>query len=100
MQPTTKVAWIIVNDVIDLLYDNAKEKEATYNKHVKVHKNVLHVKQAPKVKSITRQKGARLSILDLIDAYADADADSDVNADNSPLGSASGMNESSMRSSS
>ena len=46
MQPTTKVAWLIVDHVVDLLYDNAKEKEARYNKHVKVHKNFLHEEEA------------------------------------------------------
>jgi len=41
MQPTTEVAWIICNDIVDTLYDNAKMKEATYNKHVKVHRNLV-----------------------------------------------------------
>ena len=41
MQPTTVVAFTIVNDLIDLLYENAKTKEAKYNKHVTVNKNVV-----------------------------------------------------------
>mmetsp|Transcript_18440 Transcript_18440/g.37755 ORF Transcript_18440/g.37755 Transcript_18440/m.37755 type:complete len:280 (+) Transcript_18440:49-888(+) len=41
MQPTIVVNWPICNELVDLLYDNAKMKEATYNKHVKVHKNVI-----------------------------------------------------------
>ncbi len=40
-QPTTVVAWAICNDLVDLLYENAKTKEAKYNKHVTVHKNVV-----------------------------------------------------------
>ncbi|VEU43729.1 unnamed protein product [Pseudo-nitzschia multistriata] len=42
VQPTTRVAWLICNDLVDLLYENAKDKEAKYNKHVKVHKNIVH----------------------------------------------------------
>mmetsp|Transcript_4978 Transcript_4978/g.11888 ORF Transcript_4978/g.11888 Transcript_4978/m.11888 type:complete len:243 (-) Transcript_4978:574-1302(-) len=41
MQPTTTVPFMICNELVDLLYDNAKAKEATYNKHVKVHKNTV-----------------------------------------------------------
>ncbi|MGK3736217.1 MAG: hypothetical protein ACI8RD_000729 [Bacillariaceae sp.] len=41
MQPKTVVAWLIANDLVDQLYDNAKMKEATYNKHVKVHRNII-----------------------------------------------------------
>ena len=37
MQPSTVVNWLICNELIDILYDNAKMKEATYNKHVKMH---------------------------------------------------------------
>lgn len=43
MQPTTRVAWVICNDIVDYLYDEAKAKEARYNKHVKVHRNLLQV---------------------------------------------------------
>jgi len=43
MQPTTVVAWTICNELVDTLYENAKTKEAKYNKHVKVHTNVLDV---------------------------------------------------------
>jgi hypothetical protein len=43
MQPTTKVAFLICNDLIDLLYDNAKEKEARYNHHVSKHKNTIQI---------------------------------------------------------
>jgi len=43
MQPTTKVAWMICNDIVDTLYDNAKMKEATYNNHVKVHRNTAQI---------------------------------------------------------
>lgn len=39
MQPSMKIAYFLCNDLIDLLYDNAKAKEAKYNKHVSVHKN-------------------------------------------------------------
>jgi len=41
MQPTTMVTWGIINYLADFMYDNAKEKEAKYNKHVKVHHNVV-----------------------------------------------------------
>jgi hypothetical protein len=41
MQPNTVVAWLIANDLVDQLYDNAKMKEAKYNKHVKVHRNIV-----------------------------------------------------------
>ena len=41
MQPTTVVPWLICNNLVDLLFDNAKEKEARYNKHITVHKNVI-----------------------------------------------------------
>ena len=41
MQPTTEVPFLICNDLIDMLYDDAKTKEATYNKHVKVHRNTI-----------------------------------------------------------
>jgi hypothetical protein len=43
MQPTTRVATVICNGLIDLLMDNAKTKEAQYNKHVSVHKNTRQV---------------------------------------------------------
>merc|ERR1711966_550620 len=39
LQPETVVNWFCLNDLIDLLYDNAKEKERKYNKHVSVHSN-------------------------------------------------------------
>ena len=39
MQPSIRTAFVIVNDLIDLLHDNAKAKEAKYNKHVSVHQN-------------------------------------------------------------
>ncbi len=39
MQPTLRHPYAVSNDLIDLLYDNAKAKEAKYNKHVSVHKN-------------------------------------------------------------
>mmetsp|Transcript_11886 Transcript_11886/g.30157 ORF Transcript_11886/g.30157 Transcript_11886/m.30157 type:complete len:279 (-) Transcript_11886:100-936(-) len=41
MQPTTKVPFLVCNDLIDLLYENAKIKESKYNKHVSVHKNSI-----------------------------------------------------------
>ena len=41
MQPTIVVNWCVLNELVDLLFDNAKEKEAKYNKHVKLHKNVV-----------------------------------------------------------
>lgn len=41
MQPTTTVPWLVCNNLVDLLFDNAKEKEARYNKHITVHKNVI-----------------------------------------------------------
>jgi len=40
MQPETHVAWLICNDLIDTLYDTAKEKEALHSNRVRVHKNV------------------------------------------------------------
>ena len=43
MQPTIKFAFLICNDLIDLLYDNAKAKEARYNKHVTVHRNTIQM---------------------------------------------------------
>ena len=39
MQPKAKVPFIVCNTLIDMLYDNAKAKEAKYDKHVTVHKN-------------------------------------------------------------
>lgn len=39
MQPTTRVAWPICNYIVDYLLENAKLKEARYNKHVKFHQN-------------------------------------------------------------
>jgi len=39
MQPSTKVAWTVCNYIVDFLYDNAKQKQASYNQHVKVHQN-------------------------------------------------------------
>ncbi len=39
MQPSMRHPFLLSNDLIDLLYDNAKAKEAKYNKHVTVHKN-------------------------------------------------------------
>mmetsp|Transcript_19811 Transcript_19811/g.46387 ORF Transcript_19811/g.46387 Transcript_19811/m.46387 type:complete len:282 (+) Transcript_19811:138-983(+) len=44
MQPKTRVAILICNDLIDLLYERAKEKEARYNKHVSIHRNVVDKK--------------------------------------------------------
>ncbi len=41
MQPTTLVPFLICNDLIDILYENAKAKEAKYNKHVSIHKNTI-----------------------------------------------------------
>jgi len=43
MQPRTRYPMLICNDLIDLLYDRCKEKEAKYNKHVTVHKNIINV---------------------------------------------------------
>ena len=43
MQPTTTVCWLICNTLVDLLFDNAKEKEARYNKHVTIHKNTMQL---------------------------------------------------------
>mmetsp|Transcript_4930 Transcript_4930/g.14297 ORF Transcript_4930/g.14297 Transcript_4930/m.14297 type:complete len:316 (-) Transcript_4930:786-1733(-) len=40
MQPETHVAWLICNDLIDTLYDTAKEKEVLHSNRVRVHKNV------------------------------------------------------------
>lgn len=54
MQPTTEVPFLICNDLIDMLYDNAKTKEATYNKHVKVHRNLM---QTNMVSQMTRTFG-------------------------------------------
>jgi hypothetical protein len=50
MQPTTRVAFLICNNLIDLLYDNAKEKEARYNHHVTVHKNTIQMSIEAQVK--------------------------------------------------
>ena len=43
VQPYNLVSGIICNDLIDLLYDKAKEKEARYNQHVSVHKNTRQI---------------------------------------------------------
>mmetsp|Transcript_7969 Transcript_7969/g.16578 ORF Transcript_7969/g.16578 Transcript_7969/m.16578 type:complete len:193 (-) Transcript_7969:287-865(-) len=51
MQPTTVVPWLICNNLVDLLFDNAKEKEARYNKHVTVHKNVIQQDLATKIRN-------------------------------------------------
>ena len=40
MQPKTRIPLLICNDLIDLLYENAKLKEARYNNHVSLHKNM------------------------------------------------------------
>ncbi len=39
MQPSIRSSLFLCNDLIDLLYDNAKAKEAKYNNHVSIHKN-------------------------------------------------------------
>ena len=39
MQPITEVNWFVYLDLVNILYDNAKAKEATYSKHVKVQEN-------------------------------------------------------------
>ena len=41
MQPSITVAFMICNELIDLLYNKAKEKEARYNQHVTVFKNEI-----------------------------------------------------------
>ena len=45
MQPTTLIPFLICNDLIDILYENAKTKEAKYNKHVSVHKNTIQTNE-------------------------------------------------------
>jgi hypothetical protein len=62
MQPDIRFAGMICNDLVDLLYDNAKEKEARYNKHVKVHRNTLQLTDDNKVKqSVIYEKLAKLT---------------------------------------
>jgi hypothetical protein len=64
MQPNTVVAWLIANDLVDQLYDNAKMKEATYNKHVKVHKNIV---DRDSISQMTRMFGSTEEMLDSAD---------------------------------
>jgi len=64
MQPNTVVAWLIANDLIDQLYDNAKMKEAKYNKHVKVHRNILN---RDAVSQMTRRFGSTDEMLNFFD---------------------------------
>ena len=64
MQPNTVVAWLIANDLIDQLYDNAKMKEAKYNKHVKVHRNIL---DRDAVSQMTRRFGSTDEMLNFFD---------------------------------
>ena len=64
MQPKTVVAWLIANDLIDQLYDNAKMKEAKYNKHVKVHRNIL---DRDAVSQMTRRFGSTDEMLNFFD---------------------------------
>ena len=61
MQPTAKVPWIICNELVDLLYDNAREKEARYNKHVTVHKNTAQASIEDLVRNNTIDKVMRKS---------------------------------------
>ena len=55
---------LIANDLIDQLYDNAKLKEAKYNKHVKVHRNILN---RDAVSQMTRRFGSNDEMLDFFD---------------------------------
>ena len=41
MQPKIKFAFLVCNDLLDLLYDNAKAKEARYDNHVTIRKNTI-----------------------------------------------------------
>ena len=51
MQPTTKVPFLVCNVLIDLLYENAKGKEAKYNKHVTFHKNTMQANLEDQIRS-------------------------------------------------
>ena len=62
LQPETVVNWFCLNDLIDLLYDNAKEKERKYNKHVSVHSNKLENQDiASQLFSLQQQHGSSKS---------------------------------------
>mmetsp|Transcript_48666 Transcript_48666/g.54429 ORF Transcript_48666/g.54429 Transcript_48666/m.54429 type:complete len:387 (+) Transcript_48666:75-1235(+) len=63
MQPSTEVAWLLCNVLVDMLYDNAKMKEAKYNKHVKVHRNVMEEKEST-VQRMERIRSASTNYID------------------------------------
>jgi len=67
MQPTITVPMLICNDLIDLLYDNAKAKEARYNRHVTIHKNTIQKSLIEMVKENTIRDHWR--DLDVIQEY-------------------------------
>jgi len=65
MQPSTKVAWILCNKLADILYDNAKMKEAKYNIHVKVHRNLVEDREST-VQQMERMRSASRNYIDEI----------------------------------
>ena len=69
MQPSTRFTIAICNDLIDYLYDQAKDKEAKYNKHVTVHKNKV---QLDTIETFVNASGAKRVISKSIDALKNA----------------------------
>jgi len=61
MQPQITVAFMICNELIDLLYNKAKEKEAKYNQHVTVFKN--EIQKSPFTGSQTKVTNAETYVV-------------------------------------
>ena len=51
MMPSTRVPLLICNALIDILYDNAKAKEAMYNKHITIHRNTRQTSAEDQIKT-------------------------------------------------
>jgi len=84
VQPSTRVAWPIINYIADYLAENAKKKEARYNKHVKVHTNDLQDVEGDYVTSMAQNLRNLLSqnvrdVRDNLGLNNDSDGDSDGN---------------------
>ena len=63
MQPSVEVNWRVLNELVDLLHDNAKEKESKYNKHVKIHKNVANPEAMAQLSRISSSTFSRAQSL-------------------------------------
>jgi hypothetical protein len=74
MQPAIRVSWMICSEVIKFLYENAKDKEAKYNRHVTPHTNKL---QMDLVNNRVRENVR----VDFLQSFDDDDDDNDEEYD-------------------